>query len=265
MAILKVLNVKDQNGNVQSYNVGYSSNDFTTELKTKLEGIEEGAQANVLDGVKVDGVDQSIVDKKVNIDLATPIATAKGEAIDASKVTMSESAGTDSVLKVYTFSQNGTEIGKVNVPKDLVVSAGEIVEVEGVKYLRLTIANQEAPVDIAVSDLVDAYTGSTYITVGSDNSISVKFAELDAELAKEASVVGAAIKGAKDAADAAQSAAEAAQSTADTAKSTAETAKATADANKTKLDGIAEGANKVAISYTEETATLEIAITNATV
>ena len=55
MAILKVLNVKDKNGNVQSYNVGYSSNDFTTELKTKLEGIEEGAQVNTIDGVKVDG------------------------------------------------------------------------------------------------------------------------------------------------------------------------------------------------------------------
>ena len=242
MAILKVLNVKDKNGNVQSYNVGYSSNDFTTELKTKLEGIEEGAQVNILDGVKVDGAELSIEGKKVNIDLATPIATAKSKAIAASKVTMSESAGTDSVLKVYTFTQNGSEIGKVNVPKDLVVSSGEIVEVEGVKYLRLTIANQVAPVDIAVTDLVDAYTGSTYITVGSDNSISVKFAELDAELAKETSTVGAAIKA---------------------AKSTADAAKATADANKTKLDGIAEGANKVSISYTEETATLEIAITEA--
>lgn len=242
MAILKVLNVKDKNGKVQSYNVGYSSNDFTTELKTKLEGIEEGAQVNILDGVKVDGAELSIEGKKVNIDLATPIATAKSEAIAASKVTMSESAGTDSVLKVYTFTQNGSEIGKVNVPKDLVVSSGEIVEVEGVKYLRLTIANQVAPVDIAVTDLVDAYTGSTYITVGSDNSISVKFAELDAELAKETSTVGAAIKA---------------------AKSTADAAKATADANKTKLDGIAEGANKVSISYTEETATLEIAITEA--
>lgn len=46
----------------------------------KLNGIAEGAQVNVLEGVQVDGTDLSIADKKVNIDLATPIANAVNAA-----------------------------------------------------------------------------------------------------------------------------------------------------------------------------------------
>lgn len=229
MADLKFLKI-----NGTSYNVGFSTNDYDNAAKAKVDGMD------------------------------TAIANAKQEAqeaaVAASKVTMNESAGTDSVLKVYTFSQNGKLIGKVNVPKDLVVSGGSVVEVDGVKYLRLSIANQTEPVDIAVTDLVDVYTGSAYITVGSDNAISVNFAALDAALKAETSQTGAAIKANATAAAAAKSAADAAQSTANTAKTTAEAAKATADANKTKLDGISEGANKVTASFDDATSTLEFTI-----
>ena len=38
------------------YNVGYSSNDFTSELKSKLEAIEAGAQVNVIE--KITGRDE---------------------------------------------------------------------------------------------------------------------------------------------------------------------------------------------------------------
>lgn len=46
---------------------GLSTEDFTTALKTKLEGIAADAQVNVLEGVQVDGVDLTINGKKVNI------------------------------------------------------------------------------------------------------------------------------------------------------------------------------------------------------
>lgn len=48
---------------------GLSSNDYTDAEKTKLEGIEEKAQVNILDGVKVDGEELPITDKKVDIGL----------------------------------------------------------------------------------------------------------------------------------------------------------------------------------------------------
>ena len=41
------------------------------ELITKLEGIESGAKVNVLEGIQVNGVDQTITDKKVNVVVPT--------------------------------------------------------------------------------------------------------------------------------------------------------------------------------------------------
>lgn len=46
---------------------GLSTNDYSNEDKTKLGNIESGAQVNVLEGIKVDGVAQSISDKYVNL------------------------------------------------------------------------------------------------------------------------------------------------------------------------------------------------------
>ena len=51
---------------------GLSTEDYTTAEKTKLDGIETGAQVNVLEGVKVNGSALTIdASKYVNIDPAT--------------------------------------------------------------------------------------------------------------------------------------------------------------------------------------------------
>ena len=237
--------LKKLNLNGTEYELGMSSAE-----RAKLEAIEAGAQVNKLEGVQVDGTDLSISGKKVNINLATPIsdavsaakseltgtingidgrlqtvegayetkdnvATAKQEAIAAGALTISEAAGSGDILKTYTFTQNGATVGTINLAKDLVVSGGEIIEKNGEKYLSLTIANQETPVEIPVKELVDVYTGSTYIAISEGNQISVKFAELDAELLKETSAVGAKMKANADAAAAAD--AKGAQGIADAA------------------------------------------------
>ena len=237
--------LKKLNLNGTEYEIGMSSAE-----RAHLEGIEAGAQVNKLEGVQVDGADLSISGKKVNINLATPIseavaaaknelngtingvdarlqavegayetkdnvATAKQEAIAAGALTISEAAGSGDILKTYTFTQNGAAVGAINLAKDLVVSGGEIIEKNGEKYLSLSIANQETPVEIPVKDLVDVYTGSTYITVGSDNKIEVKFADLDAALVAESAQVGAKLKANAEAAAAAD--AKGAQGIADAA------------------------------------------------
>ena len=46
---------------------GLSTNDYSNEDKTKLGNISPGAQVNVLEGIKVDGVAQAISDKYVNL------------------------------------------------------------------------------------------------------------------------------------------------------------------------------------------------------
>ena len=72
-----------------------------------------------------------------------------------SKVTVDEvSTGLESgVLKAYSIKQGGTEVGKINIPKDLVVTSGSVVKgnwVEGAftesesgdgTALKLVIAN----------------------------------------------------------------------------------------------------------------------------
>lgn len=237
--------LKKLNLNGTEYELGMSSAE-----RAKLDAIAENAQVNVLEGVQVDGTDLSISGKKVNIDLATPIsnavsgaktelnatisgidgrlatvegayetkdnvAAAKDAAIAAGKVTIAEGAGTGNVLKTYTFTQNGETIGTINLAKDLVVSGGEIVVKDGVKYLSLSIANQEAPVEIPVADLVDVYTGSAYIAISEGNEISVKFADLATALAAEGNAVGDKMKANADAAAAAD--AKGAQGIADAA------------------------------------------------
>lgn len=49
---------------------GLSTEDYTTAEKTKLAGIAEGAQVNVIESVEVDGVAQAIAEKKVTLDLS---------------------------------------------------------------------------------------------------------------------------------------------------------------------------------------------------
>ena len=54
---------------------GLSSNDFTNTLKGKLDGIATGAQVNKLEGVKVNGVEQTI-DANKKVDLTVPTKTS---------------------------------------------------------------------------------------------------------------------------------------------------------------------------------------------
>lgn len=96
-----------------------------------------------------------------------------------------ESAGQSAYAKVYTLYQGAsasdmsqnTNLGSINIPKDLVVQSGHIVTVEdGVDsdgdttseadgtYIKLVIQNQTTPIYINVADLVDAYTAQQNAT-----------------------------------------------------------------------------------------------------
>lgn len=61
-------------------------------------------------------------------------------------------------LKSYTFTgPDGTPVD-IDIPKDLVVTKGEVVKEGKDTFIQLTIANQVEPVKINVKDLVDVYT-----------------------------------------------------------------------------------------------------------
>lgn len=88
------------------------------------------------------------------------------------------------IAKKYTFTQNGAEIGSINLAKELVVTAGSVKEVTeanvpyadakvGEKYIELVIANQDAPIYVPAKDLVDIYTakdGATEVQVAISNT-----------------------------------------------------------------------------------------------
>lgn len=106
-----------------------------------------------------------------------------------SKVTLESAEGTeDGVLKVYTIKQGGAEVGKINIPKDLVVTSGSVVKgtwdgntfTEGAgsgTALKLVIANQTSPVYINTLDLVKDHTAGNGIAISDTNVVSIKVAE----------------------------------------------------------------------------------------
>ena len=92
----------------------------------------------------------------------------------------------DGYLKTYQFTYGTGSAFEIDIPKDLVVTAGEIIVVNSSNpvsgltdgtYLKLTIANQTEPVYIDVKDLCDVYTGKTAtdgvsVSVSDTNEIS---------------------------------------------------------------------------------------------
>ena len=112
----------------------------------------------------------------------------------------------DGYLKTYQFTYGTGTTFEVDMPRDLVVTAGEVIVVSddapvtgltNGTYLKLTIANQSTPVYINTNSLVDVYTGKTVtdgvsIAVSSTNEISaalvgkaVSEANLEETLAKK--------------------------------------------------------------------------------
>ena len=94
---------------------------------------------------------------------------------------------TSDYLKTYILSQGRSEIGRIDIPKDLVVESGSLVHgtwtddtftenPEGPDTaLKLIIANQEKPVYINTKDLVDYYTAGNGIDIdNTHNTIALK-------------------------------------------------------------------------------------------
>ena len=175
--------------------IGNASTD-TKDSKT-IEGVRkyvEDKTANIASDSRVQGVEDRV--KAIEDDyLVEQDKTDLGNRItNEAPVTIKEAAGSGDVLKSYTFTQNGKTIGTINLAKELVVTGGEIVEIDGVKNLQLTIANQSTPVNIPVTDLVDVYTAKANATqvqvaISNTNEISasvVASSITSAELANNA-------------------------------------------------------------------------------
>lgn len=115
-------------------------------------------------------------------------------------VTVTESAGSDPVAKVYTLKQRGVTIGTINIPKDLVISSGSVVkdpagQPDGT-YLVLVLNNTEqTKIYINVSDLIEYVTSGSqigdmvFITVSNDHKVTATLTDGTVTKAKLVSAV----------------------------------------------------------------------------
>lgn len=105
---------------------GLSTEDFTSALKTKLEGIASGAQVNALEGVKLNGTALTVSGKAVNIPVFSGANSSSNGAVGA--VPAPTKGNQDKYLKAdgswsappdnnttYTITQDGTNPNKITL------------------------------------------------------------------------------------------------------------------------------------------------------
>lgn len=122
-------------------------------VATRVKALEDvGAQANVLETIKVNGVVQSIEDKAVD---------------KVPGYTVEKSEKSDDYAAVYQLMKDGVAVGAaINIPKDMVVKSGSVVtnptgQPKGT-YIKLVLAN-------ATNDTLYVDVGGLieYVTSGS--------------------------------------------------------------------------------------------------
>ena len=175
--------IEKLNGNAETEgSVAKAVKDASDAINAVIGDVEEGKTVvEMIEDVIANGYDDTEVRELIG-DVTTLKTTEKDSVVGAinevsdavtnaangAKVTVTTDTTTEGYLKTYTIKQGDTEISKIDIPKDLVVTAGEVVvnpdgQTAGT-YVKLTIANQDAPIYINVADLVDAYTAQADAT-----------------------------------------------------------------------------------------------------
>ena len=159
---------------------------------------EEIAAINLVIGDGIAGTTLTAAINDVNVRLgegfteentvAKALSDLRTELVAALTISL-DVAGTPTsgYLKTYILSQGISEIGRIDIPKDLVVTSGSLVhgtwtddtfteDPEGPDTaLKLIIANQDEPVYINTKDLVDYYTAGNGIDIdNTHNTIALK-------------------------------------------------------------------------------------------
>lgn len=162
--------INDENTGILKQAKDYADGKDTAIAAAKKAGDDAQADVDALElkvGTVADGETVVGMISKAETNAKVTLATAE--------------TATEGYLKTYVISQGTTEVGKIDIPKELVVTGGEVVvDPEGQPagtYVKLTIANQEAPIFINVKDLVDVYTAQAdatqvQLTISDTNEIS---------------------------------------------------------------------------------------------
>lgn len=138
-----------------------------TENKNAIAAVKATAdKAVVANGAITKSTDFSIVkydakglvtEGKVLTAAEVPGLSALQTKVDKIGIATKETANAG-FLKSYTFTGPDGATVDIDIPKDLVVTKGEVVKEGADTFIQLSIANQVDPVKINVKDLVDVYT-----------------------------------------------------------------------------------------------------------
>lgn len=135
-------------GNIQT-----NANDISG-LKGRMDTAEGDITAIKED---IGNVDDLSTTNKTLSGAINEVLTAVGTGGTAAVVTLTAKGATDTYANVYELKQGETLVGSINIPKDMVVESGEVVDVDGVKNIKLVLQNVEEPLYIPVGSLVDIY------------------------------------------------------------------------------------------------------------
>lgn len=133
----------------------------------------EGTDTAPTVGIQLDPAEGNIAT------LSTAGLKVTAPTVNVPVYSLTKDATSTDYAAVYHLTKDGVEVGEaINIPKDLFVESGEIVEnpagqTHG-KYLKLVLQNQTDPVYINVADLVDAYTAGNGITISGTNEVAAK-------------------------------------------------------------------------------------------
>lgn len=254
MADLKILSI-----NGVSYNVGFSTNDFTNEAKSKLDGIAEGAQVNVLEGVQVNGAALAIANKMVDIVIASGATNGslsvngvdvavKGLAAMAFKAEISEAELSAALKAVIDAKAEQTDVDTLSGKIDVLNGTGA-----GSVSKAITDAINDFATKVTDDGVVNSYK-ELIDWVATHGSEATEMAGAITDIQN----ILAGIGGAEEPATVKAAIEAAVSGKVDKVEGYGLSKNDFTDALKAKLDGIAEGATKVTSSYDAESFTLAI-------
>ena len=136
--------------------------DLGTRTKSELDEVNAkvqelvtvGGEPNVIEKIKLNGVEQTVTDKAVDLTVEVP------------EYSIAKATNSGDYAAVYNLTKDGVNIGaSINIPKDMVVESGSVVENPAGQpagtYIELRLQNVTDPIYINVGSLIE------YVTSGS--------------------------------------------------------------------------------------------------
>lgn len=173
----------------------HTDNNFTSNLKTRLEGIEAGAQVNTIEEVDVNGVPLTVVSKKVNVSVPTKTSDLTNDSnfvatSDINKLiksmALSQVESTGVITITWTCYDNTTGSTSIDLAIEQIIDPDTTYYDSGTKSLVLGFVGGGSVI-IPIGDLVDLYyadeiTLTQYLDVDSKYKFKIKDSWISANI-----------------------------------------------------------------------------------